>query len=32
MDAVTIETAMDDDVALLELGMRWIKEVLFGVR
>ena len=31
VDALTIERAMDDDVALLELGMRWIEEVLFGV-
>lgn len=30
VDSPTMEKAMEDDVALLELGMKWIKQVLFG--
>ena len=30
MDSTTINKAMEDDVALLELGMNWIKKVLFN--
>jgi len=30
MDSTTINKAMEDDVALLKLGMEWIKKVLFN--
>ncbi len=30
IDAASIEKAMTDDVALLKVGMKWIKKVLFG--
>ena len=29
IDSKSIDKAMEDDVALLELGMRWVKKVLF---
>jgi Fe-S-cluster containining protein len=29
IDSKSIDNAMEDDLALLELGMRWIKQVLF---
>ena len=30
VDAAMLEKAMEDDLALLEIGMRWIKGVVFG--
>jgi hypothetical protein len=29
IDSTTIDKAMEEDVVLLELGMKWIKQVLF---
>ena len=29
IDAASIEQAMKDDVALLKVGMQWVKQVLF---
>ena len=29
IDSMTLDEAMEDDVALLRVGMRWIKKVLF---
>ena len=29
IDSATLESAMDDDVVLLKVGMKWIKYVLF---
>jgi len=31
LDSALADKALEDDVALLELGMQWIKQVLFGV-
>jgi hypothetical protein len=30
VDSTTMDKAMEDDVVLLELGMKWIKGVVFG--
>jgi hypothetical protein len=30
LDSTTMNKAMEDDAALLELGMNWIKKVLFN--
>jgi hypothetical protein len=30
IDPSRVDKALEDDVALLEVGMEWIKKVLFG--